>query len=71
MNACPPPSVKRRIGRPPLFNGGFSRTAVRLKLSRAQWDAIEAEAERQGRSFREFLKMRLKAALKDVLETES
>lgn len=56
------------VGRPPSFSDGFSRTSVRLRLTRAQWLALELKAESQGKSFREFLRSRLRAAIADVLE---
>jgi len=61
--------MKRPPGRPPTFTGGFSRTAVRLRLSKAQWKALERQADAQGKSFREFLKMRLLKAIEQELET--
>jgi hypothetical protein len=42
-----------------LFKDGFSRANIRLRLSKEQWKAVEAMAEAEGRSFREFLKVRL------------
>lgn len=62
------PKAAKPVGRPPTFSGGLSVTRVRLKLSREQWEAIEREAEAQGKSFREFLRMRLRKALSEFLD---
>ena len=56
----------RPVGRPPTFSNGHSVTKVRLRLSREQWKRIESAAEAQGRSFREFLRMRLRGAIPEM-----
>lgn len=62
-------AVHKPVGRPPSFTNGHSTTRVRLRLSRDEWSAVEREAENQGKSFREFLRCRLRKCLADVIDS--
>lgn len=62
------PKRKRRPypGRPPEFKNGYLIHKVRLRLTEAEYRAIWKAAEAQGKSLRELLKMRLRAACPEI-----
>ena len=57
---------RRQPGRPPQFPGGFARTKHWLKLTKAEWEAIDKAADLAGLSFREFVKRRLRGRWRNI-----